>query len=161
MTRALQPIESSTSSSVGRVALLPPDPECELVVRHYIGPACEASRGQVGLEAIVKDWRAGSVQAWGLLELCGTQRHIHARGVGMTEIKEGPTGTRRLRVFLAGGRGVFERPWPDLFLAELETFARHVGCRYLVIDGSPGFGRYLPKSYREVHRVWERELTQA
>lgn len=61
---------------------------------------------------------------------------------------------RACQITAAGGTGV-ER-WKDL-VSLIEDFARHEGCRKVVIEGRPGWER-LFKRYRRVRTVLELEV---
>lgn len=61
---------------------------------------------------------------------------------------------RAVQITAAGGTAV-ER-WKDLIVL-IEDFARHEGCRKVVIEGRPGWER-LFKDYRRTRVVIEREV---
>lgn len=89
------------------------------------------------VEQIVEEIRDRSVQVW----VCGD-----FRAVAMTRVWPDA-------VSIVACTGSGREDWQAALEAEIRAWALHMGKRYLLVDGRPGWSRWLKTiGYQEAHR---------
>jgi hypothetical protein len=108
----------------------------------------ELCQGRLTVPDVIQLARNGMVQIWLV-----TRGHNDYMGVIVTEVLQYPN-RKVCGVIQCAGKGLHEAKH---LMADLEQWARNIGCSLMEIQGRPGWGRVYP-DYREDFRVFVKEL---
>ena len=97
----------------------------------------QRSHSRWSVDDIIDEAREGSVQVW----VCGDYQ-----AVALTRV-----WPEAVSIVAAAGSG--REDWCGALEAEIRAWARHLGKTHLLIDGRPGWSRWLKTlGYQEAHR---------
>lgn len=124
-------------------------PDLWAVIQAIIEPAFEDNRGDDDAKIIYQDLCSG----FSLLWLAWNAERMSVMGAVVTKLLDVPRG-KVCRITACGGREMDR--WKD-GLADIESYAKAEGCRFMRFEGRKGFERLFPE-YRQPWIVLEKEL---
>lgn len=107
------------------------------MLRPFFENIAGRSHSRWSVADIIEEASSGKVQTW----VCGQWQ-----AVALTRVWPDA-------VSIVACTGADREDWCDALETEIRAWARHLGKRHLLIDGRPGWSRWLrTKGYQEAHR---------